>query len=297
MPRTDNPDYVIDPDRGRSTTGAKTAVAMDVDTHATRVGDRAGLRDLDSMTEAMPGLTRAGKDRERAFPRQTTADLGDPRMRRQLPTAGQSRVPLSSRQRNARSKTRLSTQLQTPTVQLKAQKDLVTRHAQWQRLNDQLSANTGDVQAVEDKDQEQVRRVDRSIQAYERRNDRGHVVYSNVRMPSYINKSNVDGFVANNFEPGRTVTFDRFTAATHQMHETVGHLPDAGESTVVFEMQTRRGAYLGRSDKADRTQHLLPRGVAFEVVSSHRATYTDRSGNTGSKVVVQLRDVPGSEKV
>ena len=59
----------------------------------------------------------------------------------------------------------------------------------------------------------------------------------------------------------------------------------------VFEIQTRRGAYLGHSDSQDRTDHLLPRGMEFEVVGTHEATYRAPDATTGRRMVIQLRDV------
>ncbi len=44
-----------------------------------------------------------------------------------------------------------------------------------------------------------MRFVDRSIQAYERSNDRGHVIYANVAMPYQINHSNLRAFAEHNF--------------------------------------------------------------------------------------------------
>lgn len=291
MGRNGHPDYVVDPDRGSGSTALKRAQLLDVDEHQVRVDTRAGLRDLDAMTEGMTGLNRLQKDRERLFPRDTTADLGDPRMRRQLPQDGDVRQPLSARQRNARSKDRLTTQRSVPLVQMRAQRDLVTQDERWRDINDQLSEHTGDIQEMSDADQTRVRRIDRSIQAYERRNDRGHVLYSNVRMPGYINHQNLPGFLRNNFTPGARVSFDRYTHATHQLHETAGHVSDPDGRVAVFELETRRGAYLGQSDKRDNTQHLLPRGMDFEVVGVHRASYRGPDGATGSRMVVQLRDI------
>ena len=291
MPRKGHPDYVVDPDRGSSASAAKNARLVDADEHADRADSRAGLRGLDAMTEGMTGLNRMQKDRERLFPRGTTADLGHPRMRRDLPQPGQERSPLSARQRNERSKDRRTTQDTMPLTQLRAQRDLVTQPARWRSLNDQLSTNTGDVQALSERDQEQVRRVDRAIQAYERHNDRGHVLYSNVRMPYYINQANLPGFLRNNFAPGDRVAFDRYTHSTHQLHETAGYVDDPDGRVAVFEVQTRRGAYLGQSDKKDNTQHLLPRGMEFEVVGVQEASYRSPDGRTGSRMVVQLRDV------
>lgn len=291
MPRKGHPDYVVDPDRGTGGVSAKNAVLLDEGEHAERAQSRAGLRDLDAMTEGMSGLTRMQKDRERLFPRETNADLGDPRMRRTLPAEGEVRLPLSSRQRKERSKDRTETLAALPQAQGMAQATLVSRADRWADINNQLSETTSDLQEMSPANQEQVRRIDRSIQAYERRNDRGHVVYSNVRMPHYINHGNVDGFVRNNFEAGRRLSFDRYTAATHQMHETAQGVSDPDGRVVMLEIQTRRGAYLGQSDRVDNTQHLLPRGLELEVVGSHRATYATPDGTTETRLVVQVRDV------
>lgn len=283
--------YAVDLDRGPGSVAAKEAQLLDLPVHQDRVNTRDGLRDLDSMTEGMSGLNRLQKDRERLIPRETNADLGHPRMRRRLPAAGDVRTPLSARQRNERSKDRLTTQRTIPLTQLRAQRDLVTREERWAEINNQLSANVGDVQALSDADQEQVRRIDRAIQAYERRNDRGHVVYSNVQMPPYINRQNVEGFLRNNFEVGDQITFDRYTIATHQLHETASYMDNPRGNVVVLEIETRRGAYLGHSDKMDNTAHLLPRGPEFEVAGIQEAAYRTPDGRSGSRWVIQLRDV------
>ena len=251
---------------------------------------RAGLKDLDAMVESMPGLNRMQRDRERLMPRSTTAELGDQRMARRLPAPRAVRMPISARQRNARSKARLEVQRSMPLTQLGAQYELVSEPQRWSELNDQLSAATGDVQALPDKDQEQIRRIDRSIQSYERANDRGHVVYSNVRMPWYINPGNVRGFLQNNFKAGQQVSFDRYTFATHQLHEAAMLADDSDGRTAVFEIETRRGAYLGASDKRDVTHHLLPRGMDFEIVGVSEAPFRYPSGRLGTRMVIQLRD-------
>ncbi len=292
MPRKGSPDdYVVDADRGSGSAALKQARIIDAGDHDTRVSQRDGLRDLDSRVESMAGLNRLQKDRERVMPRETNADLRDPRMQRRLPAPRQVRRPISARQRNVRSKARMQVQQTMPLTQLGAQYDLVSNPDRWRDLNDQLSEHTGDVQELSEADEQQVRRIDRSIQTYERANDRGHVVYSNVRMPWYINQSNVRGFVDNNFQPGQTLSFDRYTMTTHQLHETATLAGDTEGHTVVFEMQTRRGAYLGQSDKRDNTRHLLPRGLDFEVVGVAEAPFVYPSGRRGTRTVVQLRDV------
>lgn len=292
MPRKGRPEepYVVDADRGSGSVGTKKATLLDADEYAERGMARGGLRDLDRMTEGLDNLNRLQKDRERIFPRETNADLGDPRMRRPLPERGDGRRPLSARQKNERSSDRRRTQTAMPLAHLRAQKDLVTNPQRWGSLNDQLSEHTSDIQELSDADQQRVRRIDRSIQAYERSNDRGHLLYANVSMPGYINHGNRQRFVEKNFRPGQTFSFDRYTVATHQLHETAEHVPDTGQ-VVVFEMETRRGAYLGQSDKKDNTGHLLPRGMRFEVVDVHQASYEGPGDKKGSRLVVQLRDI------
>lgn len=292
MVRRANPDYVVDPDRGQSSIRNKVAEVVSPQAHADRAETRAGLGELDAMTEGMSGLTRQQRDRERITPRATTAELGHRRMQRPLPAAGETRVPFSSRQKKARSKARIRTQDQLPGAQYRAQRRLMTDPARWQQINDALSEQVGDVQALPERDQADVKRVDRSIQAYERNNDRGHVLYANVEMPPQINHANLQGFIEHNFAPGERLAFDRFTFATHQLHETSHDAAgDTAGRVAVFEIQSRRGVYLGHSDTRDDTAHLLPRGMQFTVIGTHRATYAAPDGRTGTRMVVQLRDI------
>ena len=279
---------VLDADRGSSSATAKLAQFTPAREAASRAEDRAGLRDLDAMTEAMPGLSRQQRDRARITPRQTNAALGHPRMQRTLPGSMVQRGPLSSRQKKARSKTRRAVTDRLPQAQYDAQRGLVTQPPRWTRLNDALSDAAGDVEALPESEQQHVRRVDRSIQAYERANDRGHVVYANVQMPAAINYTNLLAFSQNSFRPGDVLAFDRYTAAAHQLHEVSG--PDPAGRVAVFEIQTRRGAYLGGSDSIDNTGHLLPRGMRLEVVGVHSVSYRRPDGTAGRRIAIQLSD-------
>ena len=292
MPRRGDPDYVVDADRGSGPAGVKLAAVLDPASSAGRAAIRLGLRELDEMTEALPSLTRQQRDRERISPRATTADLRHPRMQRPLPTPGHERIPFSSRQKKARSKTRVTVQGGLPDTQYEAQRSLMTDPTRWRSVNDALSADAGDLQALDENEQAKIRQVDRSIQAYERHNDRGHVVYANVAMPRQINHANLQSFVAHNFQPGERVAFDRYTAGTHQLHESTRYAgADTAGRVAVFEISTRRGAYLGHSDSQDNTAHLLPRGMELEIVGSHEATWRGPDGVTGNRIVIQLRDV------
>ena len=279
-------DYVVDADRGSGGVRAKQARTIDTEVANARADARAGLRELDAMVEGS-GLGRLQKDRERLAPRATVGELGHPRMERQAQGLGEARRPISDRQKKARSKTRREVQGSIPLTQVGAQRDLVTRPEVWREVNDALSENAGDIQALPERDQEHLRRVDRSIQSYERSNDRGHVVYVPVQLPHYINSSNLDSYVRKNFGEG-SFAFDRYTVGTHQLHEAVDMYPGGGMA--YLEIPTRRGAYLGRSDRMDNTKHLLPRSMEGEYTGAGRVSYTDRQGKRGSVMVIQARD-------
>lgn len=286
---------MLDADRGSSAVSStKQAEVLSPATHEAREQERGGARELDQAVEAMPGLTRQQRDRERAMPRDVTGEVKHPRMERTLPAAGELRLPLSSRQRKARSVTKRAVQDRLPDTQYAAVSSLVGRPDRWQQLNDELSEATGDVQALSDTSRTTVQRVDRAVQAYERTNDRGHVVYSNVQLPPMINHTNLPGFVQRNFAPGEVLSFDRFTAGAHTMHE-LEPVDDVAGRTAVFEVQTRRGMYLGRSDSTDNTAHLLPRGLQLRVVGTHLASYQRPDGSTGQRHVIQLIDITTKE--
>jgi len=280
---------VLDADRGSGNAGTKLASVLGRDEAQERQETREGARDLDARVEAHPGLNRQQRDRERATPRDVTGDVPDPRMERTLPTPDQVRMPMSARQRSARAVTKRAVQDRLPSTQYTAMNRMVTDDAQWRSVNDAVSDAAGDVQQLEDFQIAQIQRVDRSIMAYERANDRGHVVYCNVQMPSAVNASNLSGFLRNTFRPGSAIAFDRFTMGAHTMHEIERDDPDA-QRTAVFEIQTRRGAYLGRSTSLDDTAHLLPRGPQYQIVGTHTATYQRPDGSTGRREVIQITD-------
>ncbi len=280
---------VLDADRGSGNAGTKLASVLGRDEAQERQETREGAQDLDARVEAHPGLNRQQRDRERATPRDVTGDVPDPRMERTLPTPDQVRMPMSARQRSARAVTKRAVQDRLPSTQYTAMNRMVTDDAQWHSVNDAVSDAAGDVQQLEDFQIAQIQRVDRSIMAYERANDRGHVVYCNVQMPNAVNASNLSGFLRNTFRPGGAIAFDRFTMGAHTMHEIERDNPDA-QRTAVFEIQTRRGAYLGRSTSLDDTAHLLPRGPQYQIVGTYTATYQRPDGSTGHREVIQITD-------
>ena len=79
---------VFDPDRGESDIATRKEGAL-ISEHAynTRGDIRSGARELDHATENLPGLTRASRDLNRAYPRPTPAPIEIQRLRREVPAA------------------------------------------------------------------------------------------------------------------------------------------------------------------------------------------------------------------
>ena len=245
MPRSRSADpdgYALEVGRrGASGLTATGAALVDPGELAAREETRAGARDLDRAVERMPGLTRQGRDRERAMPRDLTAPAGHPRTVRELPEPDSVRRPLSDRQLRARAAGKRAAQDAMTDTQYRALGRLVTDPAHRARLGDALSDAAGDVQELSDADRAAVQRTDRAIGQYERENTRGHVVYANLEMPAAVPAGHTLRVLREHFRPGTVVSFDRFTGAAHQLHE-IEPAQDPGAVPAV-EIQTRRGIY------------------------------------------------------
>jgi hypothetical protein len=281
----DAPPSSLDPEAGISTTPAsKPAGYRPAATYDDRAQERKGARQLDRMVEDAE-FTRARKDLERAFPRATVPEVSD-RKSRDLPIPDSIRQPPSSRQRKVRSVNKHKAQSQLPKVGYTAVQTLVSDPDRWNTVGEALSKARGDAQQLDEKMRSQVQRVDRAIQTAERFNDRGHILYCAVTLPHQVPQqaSNLPATL----HPGSRLDFDRHTMATHAAHELDVTL---GERDVVFEIETGRGMYLGRSDTVDDTAHLLPRGMRFEVVSAGEGRYRRPDGSIGRRMIVQLRDI------
>lgn len=292
MPRSrpaDPDGYVLEVGRrGASGLTATGAALVDPGEAQAREETRAGYRDLDRAVEQMPGLTRQGRDRERAMPRNLTAPAGHPRTVRELPEPDSVRRPLSDRQLRARAAGKRRAQGAMTDTQYHALGRLVTDPAHRARLGDALSDAAGDVQELPDADRAAVQRTDRAIGRYEHENTRGHVVYANLEMPAAVPAGHTLRVLREHFRPGAVVSFDRFTGTAHQLHE-IEPAQDPG-SVPAFEIQTRRGIYLGTGSTGDTT-HLLPRGLRASVVSVHEAAYLRPDGTRGTRPVIQLLDL------
>ncbi|NKS56363.1 hypothetical protein GS504_01875 [Rhodococcus hoagii] len=281
-----------DPDRGASATATgKRGEMLDDEEKAERDATREGLRDLDRMVDESDLHWRT-KDAERALPKDRTEGNINERKVKPLPSATDVRKPLSSRQQKDRNKSKVAALTKMPRTQQEALVDHYASGVDGARrmndLNDRLYVAVGDKTELSEADRKTVERLDRAIEAAERNNDRGHVVYMHAEFPKSVNQGNLEGFLDNHFSPGTAVDFDRYSFGTQNIHE-LGH-NQHGKVDVVYEVQTARGMYLGGSDSSNSAHHALPRGMNLETVGWHEATYTDKNGNTGRRIVVQLTD-------
>lgn len=274
----------LDPEAGGDTSlVTKQSEYRPSESYDNRARERSSARDLDNMVED-GAYTRARKDLERAYPRSTVREVNE-RKRRTLPIPDAIRLPPSSRQRKARSVSKHRAQSNLPRVQYKAMSGLISDPQTWVGVGSALTEVGGDVQLLDERDRAHVQRIDRAIQTAERENDRGHVVYCAVSLPH--DPPDEAKNLPSTLQAGSQIEFDRYTMTTHAIHELEEVV---GNREVIFEMETTRGMYLGRSDSGDDTAHLLPRGMQWEVVGSHDGRYRRPDGSYGRCRIVQLRD-------
>ncbi|WP_288817484.1 hypothetical protein [uncultured Gordonia sp.] len=258
---------------------------------------RIGADLSDRVLEDDTSRNRAARDRDRAFPRDTSTVEHD-RKRRQLPDRGEFRGDLSSRQRKERSAAKHRVHATAPQTQMREMSWAIRDPDRWQHLNSSLRQAVGDARALDERDRRSVQRLDRLIQSYERDSGRGHVVYAVVELPTDTPVTRRRDVPAT-LQPGARISFDQYTMATHTLHEAAavaarrraeGSSPAA--STVILEIETSRGMYLGRSDSVDDTSHILPRGLGMRVAGIDEHADYARPGGHDTTLVVQLRDTP-----
>ncbi|MFE0750871.1 hypothetical protein [Gordonia sp. NPDC058843] len=254
---------------------------------------RIGAELADRVLEDDTSRNRAARDRDRAFPRDTSA-VDDDRKRRQLPDRGEFRADLSSRQRKERSAAKRRVLDSAPRTQVGELRWATGDPQRWGHLNSSLREATGNAQQLSARDRRSVQRLDRLIQSYERDSGRGHVVYAVAELPTDTSVTRRRD-VPETLQPGARISFDQYTMATHTLHEAAAiaehrRAQGSGASTVILEIETSRGMYLGRSDSLDDTSHLLPRGLGMRVAGIDEHADYARPGGHDSTLVVQLRD-------
>ena len=254
---------------------------------------RIGADLSDRVLEDDTSRNRAARDRDRAFPRDTST-VDDDRKRRQLPDRGEFRTGLSSRQRKDRSALKRRVHEAAPRSQINEMQWAIGDPDRWRHLNSSLREATGNAQQLSDRDRRSVQCLDRLIQSYERDSGRGHVVYAVAELPTDTAVTRRRD-VPETLQPGARISFDQYTMTTHTLHEAAAvaaQRKGSGAATVILEIETSRGMYLGRSDSVDDTSHLLPRGLGMRVAGIDEHADYARPGGHDSTLVVQLRDTP-----
>lgn len=250
--------------------------------------DAAGLDDSSTMSEA---------DARREVPRLRT-DSANARMTVDFVAADAVRPALTSRRQKSLNKTK-TTQYQTlPRAQraqlTSATKNIVQSADDLEKLNRTVRNVHGNRFDIEDsRVRQRVERLDRAIQAYERHNEREHLVYSTMRAPKPHGNSLNATLAHLRRDAGdpeaEPLTFDGYIPSSHAPSAV-----DADQHSVVLEIKTRSGQYLGGSDShPENADHLVARGRSFKVVGvQENVPYEKPDGTRGiHRHVVQLEDV------
>lgn len=252
--------------------------------------DREGLRELDDMVEQDDRLTRAQKARERSLPKSGAPAA----VRRQKFAADTRQRKLTVYRQRELNKTRTATARRSRRIPVRAARAMAETFSappELMRLNQELSANLGDLRELPERDAVAIRNIDRYIQDAEEQTNAEHIVYVNLDVPAGVTTANVDTWLGNAFTEGEEQNFDRYTVASHDMgqiaNDRVGWHP-------MLEIRTSRGAYLGRAPKGNFTNtnadHVLPRGMRLRVAGTKAVAYTAADGSTRQRSVLQLED-------
>lgn len=279
-------------DRRTGSMEAKKADIISETLAKTNADIRQGLRDLDEMVERNRKATREQKDAQRGVPRDVTGPIGHPKKDRRLLEPDAVRVPMSKRQRVERLHKEIEVLESLTDDQFDNLNVMTSDPAAWQQMNEGLAANLGDVQNLPNDQIRQIQAVDQAIQAYEATNDRGHRVYTNIKVPWGVNSSNMAGFLNHYLPEGTKVNFDQFTAASHNLNEISDGV---GPRTIAVEIHTKRGMFIGEKGDSKSNGHLLPRGLELEVAGFNEVTYSRPDGSRGRRMCVQLLDMTADD--
>lgn len=241
--------------------------------------DAAALDESMTMQEA---------DSRRETPRLRDDEVR-PRKLRKLPDADQERRMLSSNMKKDYSQTKRSWETKLPKTRRRALDSTMRDAASLEGLNRALRGSHGTKSELPSAVQRRADAVDRTIQDYERSNERQHVVYTTLRAPKdHGNSRNAvmrQLSAMGDAEDSRPLTFDGYVPATHSL----GNIEN--DKDIVLEMRTKSGAYLGTSDTTPNADHIVNRGRSFRVVGAQEVSYVKPDGSRGSRTVVQMDDV------
>lgn len=271
---------------------AREKTATTVPDHQAADVDRAhhDARVRDTALEAIQGLTRAARDRDRAYPR--PAGAADPRKSPRAPVEDEPRTPPTDYQCRMRSRTKRAAQSRLRRTEYDALNRLVTDEDHWVELNDRLSDTYTAGVDLTIADRVHVQRIDRAIRRYEELNDRGHRVYVPLALPDVdaLTPAETEAWVSDHIASGDRYTFDQFTAADHDPHKAA-----AQQTPVLLEITGSRGIYLGGPQGSGDTSHLLPRGLQLEVTGTTVATIQGPREQELRRPVISLRVVNQKE--
>lgn len=218
----------------------------------------------------------------------------NPNMSRSLPSAADVRSPLSSNRKKDLSRQKTAAFSRMPNSRKQAMITQLEHAAPMERLNRRLAETVGDVSQMSSYEARRVRRLDRAINEVESANKRQHLVYAPIFAPGNDRKALVEHF-RNTIEKNekkpeadrRTEDFDRYVIADHNMANL-----DRYPGEVVAEIRTTRGGYIGGSDTVAAAEHVLPRGMRYNVVAvQENVSYLRPDGTKGRRTVVQLEDI------
>lgn len=242
-------------------------------------GSSAALDETLSMREA---------DSRREVPRLRT-DAANPNKDRSLPSPSGVRAMLSSNMKKDLNKTKRGWVEDLPKTRLASLNRTMANRERLEGVNRALHGVVGQKSSLPPATRRRVEQIDRTIQDFERTNERGHVVYATLRAPKEHGNSRnalrrkLDAMAQDPNEP--TMTFDSYIPASHSL----GNVADGPD--VVMEIRTRSGAYLGTSDTTPDANHLVGRGRVLRPLGVHQATYVKPDGSRGERYVVQMEDV------
>lgn len=246
-------------------------------------------RTRDAAVEGIRGLTRATRDRDRAYPRPAGAPA-NPRKQIPIPDPGETRTSPSNYQLRLRAQTKRAAQTRLRHTEFAALNRLVSDEAHWMETNERLSdAYTAGADLTE-ADRLHVQRIDRAIRRYEESNDRRHLVYAPMAIADEDDLGDAADtvqWVRDQVQAGDRYTFDQFTAADHDPKKAA-----ATDAPVLLEISGRRGLYLGGSDNEGGTSHLLPRGLHLEVVSVSESPIDGAKGKVRPIITLKVLDDP-----
>lgn len=217
----------------------------------------------------------------------------NPNMARALPARDEIRSSLSSNRKKDLSRQKNLAFSKMAKVRKVLTTRMVEHAAPMEYLNKRLAEVVGDVDQLNPYEKKRVRSMDLAIADIESTNRREHVVYAPLFSPDGKQETVLRHFretMQRNSEMSaldqRTEDFDRYVVADHNLSNL-----ERFNGEVVAEIRTARGGYVGGSDTVKEAEHILPRGMRYNIIGiQENVTYLRNDGTQGQRTVVQLED-------